>query len=155
MSHLKLWPILLRSRLKLVSCSLLTTFSTILKLTSVTTSCRLLNRSFLSGRLVTLYSLSSRHSLSAMDLRECSVCSLHLFDLIWLDLRYIRGSFLVYPTAMLYPVNLIYVNLFDVLHRSKGELLQGKRCVLELPPHSPFLTIPHRLRFFWIVVGVV
>lgn len=47
-------------------------------------------------------------------------------------------SFLVYPTAMLYPKNLIYVNLFDVLHRSKGELLQGKR-----------------LRFFWMVVGVV
>ncbi|KAF8526881.1 OPT oligopeptide transporter [Hysterangium stoloniferum] len=47
-------------------------------------------------------------------------------------------SFLVYPTAMLYPQNLIYVNLFDVLHRSKGELLQGKR-----------------LRFFWIVVGAV
>ncbi|GJJ10991.1 hypothetical protein Clacol_005220 [Clathrus columnatus] len=47
-------------------------------------------------------------------------------------------SFLVYPTAMLYPQNLIYVNLFDVLHRSKGELLQGKR-----------------LRFFWTVVLVV
>lgn len=40
---------------------------------------------------------------------------------------YRLGSFLVYPTAMLYPQNLIYVNLFDVLHRSKGELLQGKR----------------------------
>ncbi|GJJ13070.1 hypothetical protein Clacol_007319 [Clathrus columnatus] len=47
-------------------------------------------------------------------------------------------SFLVYPTVMLYPQNLITVNLFDVLHRSKGELLQGKR-----------------LRFFWIVVGAV
>ncbi|KIJ51977.1 hypothetical protein M422DRAFT_776315 [Sphaerobolus stellatus SS14] len=47
-------------------------------------------------------------------------------------------SFLVYPTAMLYPQNLIYVNLFDVLHRSKGELLQGKR-----------------LRFFWTVCGAV
>ncbi|KAF8512081.1 OPT oligopeptide transporter [Hysterangium stoloniferum] len=47
-------------------------------------------------------------------------------------------SFLVYPTTMLYPRNLIYVNLFDVLHRSKGELLRGKR-----------------LRFFWIVVGAV
>ncbi|KAF8587930.1 OPT oligopeptide transporter [Ramaria rubella] len=47
-------------------------------------------------------------------------------------------SFLVYPTSMLYPQNLIYVNLFDVLHRSKGVLLQGKR-----------------LRFFWIVTGVV
>ena len=30
---------------------------------------------------------------------------------------------------MLYPQTLIYVNLFDVLHRSKGELLQGKRYV--------------------------
>ncbi|KAH9941492.1 OPT oligopeptide transporter [Amylocystis lapponica] len=47
-------------------------------------------------------------------------------------------SFLVYPTAMLYPGNLITVNLFDVLHRSKGEMLQGKR-----------------LKFFWIVVGAV
>lgn len=47
-------------------------------------------------------------------------------------------SFLVYPTVMLYPQNLITVNLFDVLHRSKGELLQGKR-----------------LRFFWLVVGAV
>ncbi len=37
---------------------------------------------------------------------------------------------------MLYPINLIYVNLFDGLHRSKGELLQGKR-----------------IRFFWIVVA--
>ncbi|KAF9816001.1 hypothetical protein IEO21_04251 [Rhodonia placenta] len=43
-------------------------------------------------------------------------------------------AFLVYPTVMLYPQNLIYVNLFDVLHRSKGEMLQGKR-----------------LRFFWLV----
>lgn len=48
-----------------------------------------------------------------------------------------RG-FLVYPTVMLYPINLIYSNLFDVLHRSQGEVLQGKR-----------------LRFFWIVVGAV
>ncbi|KAL6306111.1 OPT oligopeptide transporter [Sparassis latifolia] len=47
-------------------------------------------------------------------------------------------SFLVYPTAMLYPQNLIYVNLFDVLHRQKGDLLQGKR-----------------LRFFWIIVACV
>ncbi|KAH9924915.1 OPT oligopeptide transporter [Fomitopsis serialis] len=47
-------------------------------------------------------------------------------------------SFLVYPTVMLYPQNLIYVNLFDVLHRSKGEMLQGKR-----------------LRFFWYVTGAV
>ncbi|KIJ55709.1 hypothetical protein M422DRAFT_220506 [Sphaerobolus stellatus SS14] len=47
-------------------------------------------------------------------------------------------SFLVYPTAMLFPQNLIYVNLFDVLHRSKGSLLQGKR-----------------LRFFWIVTAAV
>lgn len=47
-------------------------------------------------------------------------------------------SFLVYPTVMLYPINLVYVNLFDVLHRSQGQALQGKR-----------------LRFFWIVVGVV
>ncbi|KAH9941493.1 OPT oligopeptide transporter [Amylocystis lapponica] len=44
-------------------------------------------------------------------------------------------SFLVYPTAMLYPPNLIYVNLFDVLHRSKGEMLQET--------------------FFWILTGVV
>lgn len=36
-------------------------------------------------------------------------------------------SFLVYPTVMLYPQNLIYVNLFDVLHRGRGEMLQGKR----------------------------
>ncbi|KZT74165.1 OPT superfamily oligopeptide transporter [Daedalea quercina L-15889] len=43
-------------------------------------------------------------------------------------------AFLVYPTTMLYPQTLIYVNLFDVLHRGKGELLQGKR-----------------FRFFWIV----
>lgn len=41
---------------------------------------------------------------------------------------------MVYPTYMLYPQNLIYVNLFDVLHRSKGEMLQGKR-----------------LKFFWLV----
>lgn len=47
-------------------------------------------------------------------------------------------SFLVYPTTMLYPQNLIYVNLFDVLHRSKGEMLQGKR-----------------LRFFWILTGII
>ncbi|PCH44089.1 peptide transporter MTD1, partial [Wolfiporia cocos MD-104 SS10] len=47
-------------------------------------------------------------------------------------------AFLVYPTVMLYPQNLIYVNLFDVLHRSKGEMLQGKR-----------------LRFFWIVTAAV
>jgi len=47
-------------------------------------------------------------------------------------------AFLVYPTVMLYPQNLIYVNLFDVLHRSKGEALQGKR-----------------LRFFWIVTALV
>ncbi|CCM02024.1 uncharacterized protein FIBRA_04100 [Fibroporia radiculosa] len=47
-------------------------------------------------------------------------------------------SFLVYPTIMLYPQNLIYVNLFDVLHRSKGEALQGKR-----------------LRFFWIVTACI
>ncbi|KZT67204.1 peptide transporter MTD1 [Daedalea quercina L-15889] len=47
-------------------------------------------------------------------------------------------SFLVYPTVMLYPQNLIYVNLFDVLHRSKGEMLQGKR-----------------LRFFWYVTAAV
>ncbi|TFY64780.1 hypothetical protein EVJ58_g2402 [Rhodofomes roseus] len=47
-------------------------------------------------------------------------------------------AFLVYPTVMLYPQNLIYVNLFDVLHRSKGEVLQGKR-----------------LRFFWIVTGAI
>jgi hypothetical protein len=46
------------------------------------------------------------------------------------------GSFLVYPTAMLYPQNLIYVNLFDVLHRSKGELLQGKRYGAHLVYHS-------------------
>lgn len=39
------------------------------------------------------------------------------------------GAFLVYPTTMLYPQTLIYVNLFDVLHRGKGELLQGKRYV--------------------------
>jgi hypothetical protein len=37
-----------------------------------------------------------------------------------------RGM-LVYPTAMLYPQNLIYVNLFDALHRGKGELIQSKR----------------------------
>ncbi|KAF8521458.1 OPT oligopeptide transporter protein-domain-containing protein [Hysterangium stoloniferum] len=49
----------------------------------------------------------------------------------------IAGVFL-YPTTMLYPRNLIYVNLFDVLHRSKGELLRSKR-----------------LSFFWIVVGAV
>ncbi|PCH42585.1 OPT oligopeptide transporter [Wolfiporia cocos MD-104 SS10] len=47
-------------------------------------------------------------------------------------------AFLVYPTIMLYPQNLIYVNLFDVLHRSKGEMLQGKR-----------------LRFFWIVTAYI
>ncbi|KAH9830857.1 OPT oligopeptide transporter [Rhodofomes roseus] len=47
-------------------------------------------------------------------------------------------AFLVYPTVMLYPQNLIYVNLFDVLHRSKGEMLQGKR-----------------LRFFWYVTGAI
>jgi len=47
-------------------------------------------------------------------------------------------SFLVYPTVMLYPHNLIYVSLFDVLHRGKGEILQGKR-----------------LRFFWLVTGAV
>ncbi|PCH43920.1 peptide transporter MTD1 [Wolfiporia cocos MD-104 SS10] len=47
-------------------------------------------------------------------------------------------AFLVYPTIMLYPHNLVYVNLFDVLHRSKGEVLQGKR-----------------LRFFWIATAVV
>ncbi|KAI0925229.1 hypothetical protein AcW2_005905 [Taiwanofungus camphoratus] len=47
-------------------------------------------------------------------------------------------AFLVYPTIMLYPTNLIYVNLFDVLHRSKGQMLQGKR-----------------FRFFWfVVIGV-
>lgn len=44
----------------------------------------------------------------------------------------------MYPTTMLYPQNLIYVNLFDVLHRSKGEMLQGKR-----------------LRFFWILTGIM
>lgn len=44
----------------------------------------------------------------------------------------------MYPTVMLYPQSLIYVNLFDVLHRSKGEMLQGKR-----------------LKFFWIVTGAV
>lgn len=47
-------------------------------------------------------------------------------------------SFLVYPTIMLYPQNLISVSLFDVLHRSKGEMLQGKR-----------------FKFFWIVTIVV
>ncbi|KZS99888.1 OPT oligopeptide transporter [Laetiporus sulphureus 93-53] len=47
-------------------------------------------------------------------------------------------AFLVYPTVMLYPQTLIYVNLFDVLHRSKGEVLQGKR-----------------LRFFWLVTGAI
>ncbi|PCH41996.1 peptide transporter MTD1 [Wolfiporia cocos MD-104 SS10] len=47
-------------------------------------------------------------------------------------------AFLVYPTIMLYPQNLIYVNLFDVLHRSSGKMLQGKR-----------------LRFFWLVTGMV
>lgn len=47
-------------------------------------------------------------------------------------------AFLVYPTIMLYPQNLIYVNLFDVLHRSKGEMLQGKR-----------------FRFFWIMTAVI
>ncbi|KAI0730217.1 OPT oligopeptide transporter [Fomitopsis betulina] len=47
-------------------------------------------------------------------------------------------SFLVYPTVMLYPQNLIYVNLFDVLHRGRGEMLQGKR-----------------LRFFWYVTAGV
>lgn len=47
-------------------------------------------------------------------------------------------AFLVYPTVMLYPHNLIYVGLFDVLHRYKGEMLQGKR-----------------LRFFWVVTGAV
>ncbi|EPT00110.1 OPT oligopeptide transporter [Fomitopsis schrenkii] len=47
-------------------------------------------------------------------------------------------AFLVYPTSMLYPQTLIYVNLFDVLHRGKGELLQGKR-----------------FRFFWIVTFLI
>ncbi|KAI0736648.1 OPT oligopeptide transporter [Fomitopsis betulina] len=47
-------------------------------------------------------------------------------------------AFLVYPTTMLYPQTLIYVNLFDVLHRGKGELLQGKR-----------------FRFFWIVTFLI
>ncbi|PCH38587.1 peptide transporter MTD1 [Wolfiporia cocos MD-104 SS10] len=47
-------------------------------------------------------------------------------------------AFLVYPTIMLYPQTLIYVNLFDVLHRSKGEMLQGKR-----------------FRFFWIMTAVI
>ena len=55
-----------------------------------------------------------------------------------IDSHVYPGSFLVYLTAMLYPQNLIYVNLFDVLHRQKGDLLQGKR-----------------LRFFWIVVACV
>lgn len=44
----------------------------------------------------------------------------------------------MYPTVMLYPQSLIYVNLFDTLHRSKGEMLQGKR-----------------LKFFWIATGVI
>ncbi|KZT64582.1 peptide transporter MTD1 [Daedalea quercina L-15889] len=47
-------------------------------------------------------------------------------------------AFLVYPTVMLYPQNLIYVNLFDVLHRGKGEMLQGKR-----------------FKFFWLVTGAI
>jgi hypothetical protein len=42
---------------------------------------------------------------------------------------------LVYPTTMLYPANLIYVNLFDALHRGKGELMQKKR-----------------LKVFWLIV---
>ncbi|KZT11109.1 OPT oligopeptide transporter [Laetiporus sulphureus 93-53] len=47
-------------------------------------------------------------------------------------------AFLVYPTVMLYPSDLIYVNLFDVLHRSKGQMLQGKR-----------------FRFFWIMTFLI
>lgn len=39
---------------------------------------------------------------------------------------------------MLYPHNLIYVSLFDVLHRYKGEMLQGSR-----------------LRFFWLLTAAV
>ena len=48
------------------------------------------------------------------------------------SLRFTAGAFLVYPTTMLYPQTLIYVNLFDVLHRGKGELLQGKRYVCSI-----------------------
>ncbi|CCM04119.1 uncharacterized protein FIBRA_06280 [Fibroporia radiculosa] len=49
-------------------------------------------------------------------------------------------SFLVYPTIMLYPINLIYVNLFDVLHRGQGKsnVMRGKR-----------------LRFFWILTSAI
>ena len=39
---------------------------------------------------------------------------------------------------MIYPQNLIYVNLFDALHRGKGEMMQKKR-----------------LKVFWLIVGVV
>jgi hypothetical protein len=42
---------------------------------------------------------------------------------------------LVYPTVMLYPSNLIYVNLFDALHRGSGEMMQHKR-----------------LKVFWLIV---
>jgi hypothetical protein len=42
---------------------------------------------------------------------------------------------LVYPTVMLYPRNLIYVNLFDALHRGNGEMMQNKR-----------------LKVFWLIV---
>jgi hypothetical protein len=45
-----------------------------------------------------------------------------------------RGM-LVYPTVMLYPANLIYVNLFDALHRGNGEMMQKKR-----------------LKVFWLIV---
>ena len=48
------------------------------------------------------------------------------------SLTFMSGAFLVYPTMMLYPQTLIYVNLFDVLHRGKGELLQGKRYVCSI-----------------------
>jgi hypothetical protein len=92
------------------------------------------------GITVNVRSPSLIHPMSEAEVMQTgnAIFTLLASQLVGYGFAGLFRGMLVYPTAMLYPSNLIYVNLFDALHRGQGELMQKKR-----------------LKVFWLIVIAV